>query len=116
MSFDSLRPIVNGTGGDKSEDDLQQLNVRLDSLSAKNGEFHGDKLLADKQRKQTGLLLDLRRVFTFKNAPEIFKVLVVALQGKGLDVCTMFTNEANHLLTIFREESRRSSAPWLFAK
>ena len=53
----------------------------------KNAEFHGDRLLADKQIKMTGILSDLWKVLTPQNAPEVFKVGIKALTGQGLDVC-----------------------------
>ncbi|KAL6712910.1 hypothetical protein ACLMJK_009465 [Lecanora helva] len=77
MSLDSSTPLIHST----KDDDL---NKRLDKASA-NAEFHGDNLLADKQRPQTKWWLDLYKIFTFNNAPEILKVAVLGLQGKGLD-------------------------------
>ncbi|KAL8789579.1 MAG: hypothetical protein Q9195_006756 [Heterodermia aff. obscurata] len=52
----------------------------------RNSEFHGDKLIADKQPKLTGLLSDLWKVLTPQNAPEVFKVAVKAISGQGLDI------------------------------
>ena len=71
---------------------MEQLDESLKATKSpaqlrKNAEFHGDRLIADKQIKLTGLLSDLWKVLTPQNAPEVFKVAIKALSGQGLDVC-----------------------------
>ena len=82
MSFTSSRPLMNGSAGDP----WTGYNDNLRKVNQLNQEFHGDKLLADKVVVQTGLIADLWKVLTFKNFPEVLKVLAVGLSGKGLDV------------------------------
>ena len=93
MSFDSVRPIMNGrsAGRSQSKITLDKLDESLKATKSpaemqKNAEFHGDKLLADKQTKLTGILSDLWKVLTPQNAPEVLKVAIKALSGQGLDV------------------------------
>ena len=57
--------------------------------------FHGDELLADQHRVLTGPIPDLRAVFTFKNAKQIWIVAWKMLKGQGLDVSYM--NQYNNL-------------------
>ena len=93
MSFDSQTPLVNGhTNGRtiNSGKTVKDLNSELD-IAAKNyqSEFHGDELLGDKQTLPTGTLLDIRDVFTWGNAKEIWVVLSKWATGQGLDVCAL---------------------------
>ena len=79
---------TNGQSKRPSEgkDDLcEHWNKKL-KVASKYSQFHGDQLLADKQRKQTGYFNDISRVLTLKNLPDILKVAYVALRGKGIDV------------------------------
>ena len=82
-------PLTNGQpkrpNEGKIDDDLEHWNKNL-KVGSKYSQFHGDLLLADKHRKQTGLLNDISRLLTLKNLPDILRVASVALRGKGLDV------------------------------
>ena len=53
-------------------------------------EFHGDELLGDKQVVPTGTLLDIRDVFTWGNAKQIWEVLSKMVTGQGLDVSVLY--------------------------
>ena len=93
MSFESQLPLVNGhTNGRtiKSGRTVKELNNELE-IAAKNyqPEFHGDELLGDKQTLPTGTLLDIRDVFTWGNAKQIWMVLSKLVAGQGLDVCAL---------------------------
>ena len=90
MSFESQVPLVNGhTNGRtiKPGKTMKELNGELE-IAAKNyhPEFHGDELLGDKQILPTGTLLDIRDVFTWDNARQIWMVLSKLVTGQGLDV------------------------------
>ena len=93
MSFDSVRPIMNGRSAGRSQPKItmEKLDESLKATKSpaemqKTAEFHGDMLLGDKKTKLTGILSDLWKVLTPQNAPEVFKVAIKALSGQGLDV------------------------------
>lgn len=97
MSSESQRHLVNGnTNGHangrtvKSGKTVEELNSEL-GAAAKNyqPEFHGDELLGDKQIVPTGTLLDIRDVFTWGNAKQIWEVLSKMVTGHGLDVSAL---------------------------
>lgn len=71
---------------EKVESQIQRWNEGLKETQA-NADFHGDKLLADKRVKLTGLLLDLVAAFAPRNIPSVIKLLRNAIAGKGIDVC-----------------------------
>ena len=86
-----MSQITNGrpTGGDrKAKNALDRYNERLQRIN-EDPNFHGDVLLADKHVKLTGIWYDLWRVFTPKNAPEIFKVIVEKLRHQAPNVCLL---------------------------
>ncbi len=94
MSSESQRPLVNGrtnghTNGPAvmSGKTVEELNSEL-GAAAKDYQtaFHGDELLGDKQILPTGTLLDIRDVFTWGNAKQIWEVLSKMITGQGLDV------------------------------
>ena len=91
MAPTDQRPLLNGSPGQNkrpvdSKTAFEAWNKKL-KLATNYGQFHGDQLLADKHRKQSGLWWDLLRVFSPSNAPEVLKVAVFGLTGRGLDVC-----------------------------
>ena len=93
MSFDSVRPIMNGRAAANSQSKMtmEKLDESLKATKSpaeiqKMAEFHGDTLLADKQTKLTGILSDLWKVLTPQNAPSVITVAIKALSGQGLDV------------------------------
>lgn len=75
------RPTANG----QPKDPMDRWDKSLKSAQGV-AEFHGDQLLADKQTKLTGILSDLWKVLTPRNAPEVATVAFKMLSGKGLDV------------------------------
>ena len=94
MSSESQRPLVNGhtnghTNGPavRSGKTVEELNNEL-GAAAKDYQtaFHGDELLGDKKIVPTGTLLDIRDVFTWGNAKQIWEVLSKMITGQGLDV------------------------------
>ena len=115
MSFDSVRPIMNGlsSGRGQSKITMEQLDESLKATKSpaeiqKNAEFHGDKLIADKQPKLSGIVSDLWKVLTPQNAPEVFKVGFKALSGQGLDVCQ---RQISHLFYALISIPRLKAAP-----
>lgn len=93
MSSDSQRPLTHGPtnghaiGGGIKRKTMDELDAQLKMSAASDmSTFHGDELLADKQRTTTGTFDDLRNVFTWKNAAEIGEVAWKSLLGQGLDV------------------------------
>jgi hypothetical protein len=87
MSSDTQRPLVDGHAVGESEPQVASDDWNAELKKAEYvAKFHGDELLADKQNVVTGLLNDIRNVFTFRNAKEIGTVGWKAFTGKGLDV------------------------------
>ena len=78
---------LNGRSGGKNEEKIsvEHLNKRLKDAKYE-ANFHGDALLADKAIVTTGLLDDLHKVFTLKNAKDIATVAWGLLKGQGLNV------------------------------
>ncbi len=112
MSSESQRPLVNGSANGyangnivKSGKAVEELNSEL-KVAAKNyqANFHGDELLADKQIMPTGTLLDIRDVFNWGNAKQIWDVLSKLVTGQGLDV------SASPLKISAVSETRRTNA------
>ena len=90
MSTESQRPFVNGHASGstaKVGKAVDEFNSELEA-AAKDYQvkFHGDELLGDKQVLPTGTLLDIRDVFTWSNAKQIWEVLSKMITGQGLDV------------------------------
>ncbi|KAL8706501.1 MAG: hypothetical protein Q9201_000433 [Fulgogasparrea decipioides] len=84
---------MNGrpAGNSQSKNPIDEWNKSLkaaqsDAKLRQTAEFHGDKLLADKQTKLTGLLSDMRKVLNLQNAPQVLKIAVKGLSGQGLDI------------------------------
>ena len=93
MSTESQVSLVNGHTNSRTINSgraVKDLNSELE-IAAKNyrPEFHGDELLGDKQTLPTGTLLDIRDVFTWGNAKQIWEVLSKMVAGQGLDVCKL---------------------------
>lgn len=91
MAPTDQRPLLNGSPSQNkrpidSKTAFEAWNKKLKGDTS-YGQFHGDQLLADKHRKQTKLWWDLVKVFDPSNIPEILKVAVFGLTGRGLDVC-----------------------------
>lgn len=80
-------PLMNGRAHSNgtAKESVEEWDTRLREAK-NNGEFHGDKLIADKITDLSGLPSDLFKIFTLKNAPEIFKVAKKYFAGSGLDV------------------------------
>lgn len=80
-------PSMNGYAADnrKLEKLMMEWNTDLRSIQ-KDPDFHGDRLLADKQSNLTGFLYDLWKVSSLQNAPQVAKIAIKGLSGKGLDV------------------------------
>ena len=74
--------LVAADGGHKS---MEQLSDDL-RRAGYEGRFHGDELLADKERVSTGLWTDIRDIVTLKNLKSIEAVGSKLLRGGGLDV------------------------------
>ena len=87
MSSDSRRPFLNGgpSNQGRNNDVYAAWNESLENVKT-DPEFHGNKLLADKEVKLTGIWTDLSRIFTWKNAPAISAATSDLLRGKGLNV------------------------------
>ncbi|KAL9630499.1 MAG: hypothetical protein Q9204_004692 [Flavoplaca sp. TL-2023a] len=87
MSFDSVWPIMNGHTNSKgpSRDLMKEWDKSLKDARAV-AEFQGDKLLADKHIKLTGIFYDLWKVLHPRNVPEITKIATKLLFRRGLDV------------------------------
>ena len=98
MSSDSRSGLVNGlTNGYGSGNEngrsieptktVKDLNSDLQVAARKyQAAFHGDDLLGDKQIVLTGTLLDIRDIFVWRNATQIWRVLSKLFTGQGLDV------------------------------
>ena len=80
MSSDSQRPLANG-----HIDPIYQLNVDLQNAKYM-GTFHGDDLLADKEKATTGTWTDIKDVLALKNWGSIGAMGSKFLRGDGLDV------------------------------
>ena len=82
-----MMPSMNGHAADNRglEKLMKEWNIDLRSVQ-KDPDFHGDRLLADKQSNPTGLFYDLWKVSSLQNAPQVAKVAIKRLSGKGLDV------------------------------
>lgn len=97
MSSESRRHLVNGHTNGHANGRTAELGKTVEELNSELGaaakdyqaEFHGDELLGDKQIVPTGTLLDIRDVFTWGNARQIWEVLSKKIAGQGLDVCTL---------------------------
>ena len=87
MSFDSVWPIMNGHTNGKAppKDLMEEWDKSLKDARAV-AEFQGDKLLADKHIKLTGICYDLWKVLHPRNVPEITKIAAKLLFRRGLDV------------------------------
>jgi hypothetical protein len=101
--MDSQRPLQNGHARSESDraDEIAKLNEQLTSAMYLSG-FHGDALIGvsyaarilnynanfrqDKQKLSVGILNDLKRIFTFDNAPDIIDIIVKLLTGRRVDV------------------------------
>lgn len=94
MSSESQRPFVNGHTNGHANGRSVKLGKTVEELNSELGvaandyraEFHGDELLGDKQIAPTGTLLDIRDVFTWGNARQIWEVLFKKIAGQGLDM------------------------------
>ena len=97
MSVQSQRPLVNGHTNGLANGRPVRLGKTVEELNSElkaaaqdyQAEFHGDELLADKQIATTGTLLDIRDVFTWGNAKQIWEVLSKMVAGQGLDVSAL---------------------------
>ncbi|KAI8668499.1 hypothetical protein NCS55_00876100 [Fusarium keratoplasticum] len=89
MSMDSQRPLQNGHARSESDraDEIAKLNEQLTSAMYLSG-FHGDALIGDKQKLSVGILNDLKRIFTFDNAPDIIDIIVKLVTGRRVDMKT----------------------------
>lgn len=103
MSSESQRPFVNGHTNGHANGRSVKLGKTVEELNSELGvaandyqaEFHGDELLGDKQIAPTGTLLDIRDVFTWGNARQIWEVLAKKIAGQGLDVSTLQYDRLN---------------------
>ncbi|KAJ4309604.1 hypothetical protein N0V84_011417 [Fusarium piperis] len=89
MSMDSQRPLQNGHARSESDkaDQITKLNEQLTNAMYLSG-FHGDTLIGDKQKLSVGILNDIKRIFTFDNAPDIIDIIVKLLTGRRVDMKT----------------------------
>ena len=93
MSFDSLWPIMNGrtSRNVQSKTLVEELDNSLKTEKSQAvlheiAEFHGDRLLGNKQSKLTGILYDLEKVFSPQHIPEVLKVATKIFSGERFDV------------------------------
>ena len=97
MSTESQRRLVNSsTNGHangrtiKPAKTVKDLNSDLEAAARKyQAAFHGNNLLGDKQIVLTGTLLDIRDIFVWRNAKQIWEVIFKWFTGKGLDVSAL---------------------------
>lgn len=104
MSTESQRPFVNGHVSGSTPQvgkAVDELNSEL-KAAAKDYQikFHGDVLLGDKEILPTGTLLDIRDVFTWSNAKQIWEVLSKMITGQGLDVSIPLCSAADTVSTV----------------
>ena len=104
MSTESQRPLINGNASGstakvgKAVDDF---NSELEAAAKDyQSKFHGDELLGDKQVLPTGTMLDIRDVFTWSNAKQIWEVLSKLMTGQGLDVSIPLCSAADMVYTV----------------
>ena len=104
MSTESQRPLVNGhpSGSTaKLGKAVDEFNSELEAAATDyQNKFHGDELLGDKQILPTGTLLDIRDVFTWSNAKQIWEVLSKMITGQGLDVSIPLCSAADMVSTV----------------
>ena len=98
MSSESRRRqvlgLTNGYANDRTikstTESMKCLNSDLEAAAKKyQATFHGDNLLGDKQVVLTGTLLDIRDIFIWRNAKQIWNVVSKWFAGQGLDVSAM---------------------------
>ena len=83
MSSESRTGLANGSEDSytngysiKSSRSVKDLNSDLEAAARKyQAAFHGDDLLGDKQIVLTGTLLDIRDIFVWRNAKQVWKVV-----------------------------------------
>ena len=100
MSAESRRGLTNGSTNGyangrtiQSTKTVKDLNSDLEAAARKyQAAFHGDDLLGDKQIVLTGTLLDIRDIFVWRNAKQIWKVIAKLFTGQGLDVSALPSN------------------------
>ena len=101
MSSESRRGLLNGyTNGrtTKSARTVSELNSDLEAAARKyQAAFHGDDLLGDKQIVLTGTLADIRDIFVWRNAKQIWRVISRLFAGQGLDVSTLSSKTCHGL-------------------
>ena len=92
MSSESRRGLVNGYTNGRTTDSartVKELNSDLEAAARKyQAAFHGDDLLGDNQIVLTGTLVDIRDIFVWRNAKQIWRVVSRLFTGQGLDVST----------------------------
>ncbi|KAK3364554.1 hypothetical protein B0T25DRAFT_576792 [Lasiosphaeria hispida] len=88
----SPTPHRHHTDGHVRKRAKRRMQAEMDDLDKQlagmvyNPGFHGDALIGNKHVKMLGYFDDFRKIFTFKNAPEILKVIKLYLQGQGLNM------------------------------
>ena len=104
MSTESQRPFVNGHASGstaKLGKTVDEFNSELEAAAKDyQTKFHGDELLGDKQVLPTGTLLDIRDVFTWSNAKQIWEVLAKMITGQGLDVSIALCGAADSVSAV----------------
>ena len=97
MSSESRTGLANGSRDSytssrtiQSSKTVEDLNSDLKAAARRyQVAFHGDDLLGDKQIVPTGTLLDIRDIFVWRNAKQIWRVISNWFAGHGLDVSAL---------------------------